>query len=127
MRTCAASLSLLGVIQTRRIDTDTLLEGNFCSLLLDLLLDILGSSLVNAFLYHLRSVVNEILCLLESKSGNLTNYLDDLDLVRSDLGKLYVELGLLFLNRAGCGRTCNYNSGCGGNTKLLLAGLYQIV
>ena len=60
------------------------------------------------------------------KAGDLTDNLDNLDLLCAEVSQLDVELSLLFLS-CSC-RTCNHNStGCCGDTECLFAGLYELV
>src|SRR5687768_13936896 len=53
-----------------------LLEGNRGACLLELLLESLGLCLCDALLDRLRGALDEVLCLLESQSGDLADSLD---------------------------------------------------
>ena len=89
-----------------------LLQGNLCALSLKLGLQILSLFLGNALLYNLGSAINNFLSLLQTKTSCLTNNLDNLNLVRTNLSQLYVELGLL-LNFLSCTSSAtSYNNTC---------------
>ena len=103
-----------------------LLKSNLSSNFLELLLDLFSLSLACAFLDNLGSAVNGILSFLEAKSGDLTNNLDNLNLLSACFGKLYVELGLLFLSSC-CGAGCYNNACCCANAKLFLTSLNEVV
>src|SRR5437764_4467507 len=70
---------------------------------LDLLLDLLGLVLVDAFLDRLRGALDQRLRLAETKAGDRSDFLDHVDLLAAVAGEDDVELGLLFGSR--CGRT----------------------
>ena len=72
-----------------------LLESNLSALSLNLSLDLLSLFLGSVLLDHLRSTIYKVLSFLEAKSGDLANNLDNLNLVLTNLGKLYVKLSLL--------------------------------
>jgi len=65
--------------------TPKLLDLDLCALPFEGGLDLLGLALGHAFLDRLGRAVDEILGLLEAEAGQLTNDLDDRDLVRTDL------------------------------------------
>ena len=67
------------------LSSHQLLKSNLCSNFLKLSLDVISCSLVSLLLNNLRSVVNNILSFLKSKTGYLTNNLDNLNLVWSNL------------------------------------------
>ena len=73
-----------------------LLKSNLSTFSLNLSLDIISFSLRNVLFDYLRSALYEILCFLKSKTCDLTNNLDNLNLVSTNLCKLNVELSLLF-------------------------------
>ena len=54
----------------------------------------------------------------------MTYNLDNLNLVRANLGQLYVELGLLFLSCCCAACCCNYNACCCGYAELFLTCFY---
>ena len=88
-----------------------LLKSNLCSNFFKLLLDTLSLFLRNLCLKNLRSSVNKILCFLKSKSCNLTNNLDNLNLLVTCCCKLYIELCLLLSCCCAC-TCCSYNNTC---------------
>src|SRR5690349_14927270 len=63
---------------------------------LDLLLDLLGLVLVDAFLDRLGSAFNQRLRLAEAQAGDRADFLDHVDLLAAVAGEDHVELGLLF-------------------------------
>ena len=71
-----------------------LFQSNLSAFSIQLLLDIFSFFLGNAFLQNLRSAVYNFLSFLQAQTGNFTNNLDNLNLVRANLGQFYVELGL---------------------------------
>ena len=73
-----------------------LFKGSLSSNLFQLLLDLFSLFLRSAFLQGLGSVVNKILSFLQAQTGYFTNNLDNLNLLRTNLGQLNVEIGLLF-------------------------------
>ena len=105
---------------------ERLLEGDLCADFFDLCLDCLCLFLGDAFLDVLGSALNEFLSFLQAQAGDLTDNLDNLDLLIAEAGQLDVKLGLLFLSGC-CGAGCNNNTGCCGNTKLRFAGLDELV
>ena len=72
-----------------------------------LLLDVFGFFFGNALFQNLGSAVNDVLRFLQAKSGNFADNLDNLNLVRANLGQLNVELGLL-LSRCCISSTCSF-------------------
>ena len=104
-----------------------LLKGDLSSLSLKLSLKVISGSLVSSLLKNLRSALNEILSFLQAKTCDLTNDLDDLDLVRANLGQLNIELGLLFCRCSTCCRASYYDACCCRYAKLFLTSLYQLI
>src|ERR1700759_4419445 len=78
-----------------------LLDLDLCACGFELLLDLLSLVLAGAFLDGLGRAFDEILGFFEAEVGDLTNGLDDLDLVRAAIREDDVELGFLF------GRGCS--------------------
>ncbi len=72
-----------------------LLNLNGCTDLFKSLLESLSVFLGNAFLNGLRCTVNEVLCLLKSKSASVLNNLDNVELLVASSSKDNVKLGLL--------------------------------
>ncbi len=103
-----------------------LLKGNLSANFLELLLDVLSLSLGSSFLDNLGSSLNCVLSFLKSKSGDLTNNLDNLNLLSASLSKFNVELGLLFCRS--CNGSCYYcYACCCGYAELFLYSLYKII
>src|SRR5688572_23739357 len=71
--------------------------------LLDLLLDLLGFVLVDAFLDGLRSAFDERFGFAEAQAGDGADFLDDVDLLATVAGEDHVEFSLLFGSRASSG------------------------
>src|SRR4249920_3592933 len=82
------------------------LDGRACGL--ELLLDLLGLVLVDAFLDRLRSALDQVLGLLKAEAGDRAHLFDDIDLLGAGRGQDNVELGLLLLNRCGSS-TCGHH------------------
>src|SRR5579864_8823946 len=80
----------------------SLLQFDDRALLLQLLLDLFGLRLRNAFLDGARRLVHRVLGLLEAEAGDLPDDLDDLDLLGAALLEDDGPLGLLF-DRGGRG------------------------
>ena len=80
-----------------------LLEFDLGADFFDLLLHLFGFSLGDAGLDGLRSSLDEVLGFLEAEAGQFADDLDDLDLVRADVGEDNVEFGLGFSGRGGSG------------------------
>ena len=78
-------------------------------------LNLLSFVLGNALFDRLRSCLNEILCVLQTQTRDLTDCLDDVQLLCAEACKDNVELGLLL----SCGSCCGY-------TELLLNRLQEI-
>ena len=72
-----------------------LLELGFGTGFFEFLLHLLGSLFCNGFLDLAGSAVDEVLRLFESETGDLSDDLDDRDLVGTDALEVDVELGLL--------------------------------
>ena len=104
-----------------------LLNLNLCASCLELLSDLLCLVLSNCFLDGLGSTLNEVLSVLKSKAGELTNNLDNVELACASCLKDNVELGLLLYGSCCCcaGSCCNCYGSC-GYAKLLLKSLYEI-
>src|SRR6185503_4310431 len=81
----------------------SLLQLDGAAGILDLLLDLLGLFLVDAFLDRLGSAFDQRLRLAEAKAGDRANFLDHVDLLAAVAGEDDVEFGLLFGGRAGSG------------------------
>src|SRR5690242_964920 len=73
----------------------SLLELDRGTRLLELLLDLLGLALADAFLDRLRRALDQVLGLLEAEAGDRADLLDDVDLLVAGGGQDDVELGLL--------------------------------
>ena len=105
---------------------DRLLDSNSSSNFLKLSLDLLSLILSNCFLDYLGSALNCFLSFLQAKAGDLTNNLDNLDLLSAEACQLDIKLSLLFNCLSGaCSNYCNTCS-C-GYTKLFFASLNQLV
>ena len=65
-----------------------LLQSDSCALSLELSLDLISLCLADSFLEDLRSGLDCFLRFLQAKAGDLTDDLDDLDLVRADVSQL---------------------------------------
>src|SRR3989337_1407126 len=70
---------------------------------LDLLLDLLGLVLVDAFLDGLRRAFDQRLGFAEAQAGDGADFLDDVDLLATVAGEDHVEFGLLFFSRTRSG------------------------
>src|SRR6185312_6935052 len=70
---------------------------------LELLLDLLGLGLGDAFLDRLRGALDQVLGLLEAQAGDRAHFLDRADLVGAAVDEDDVELGLLLGGRGGGG------------------------
>src|SRR6187551_2537455 len=116
------------MLQDTRESRRSLLELDGSAGILDLLLDLLGFVLVDAFLDGLRSALDQSLRLAEAKTGDRTDFLDHVDLLSAVAGQDDVEFGLLFGGRAGSGSgsrsSCNGSGG--GNAPLLFESLRQV-
>src|SRR6476620_2548529 len=111
-RRLAAPPFLSGSTKSRR----SLLELDGAAGFLDLLLDLLGLVLVDAFLDGLRRAFDERLGFAQAEAGDGADFLDDVDLLATVAGEDHVELGLLFSGRsragaAAGGRRCNRSGG----------------
>src|SRR4051794_41492451 len=69
--------------------------------ILDLLLDLLGLFLVDAFLDGLGRALDQRLRLAQAEAGDRADFLDHVDLLAAVAGQDHVELGLLFGSRSG--------------------------
>src|SRR6516162_8473353 len=85
----------------------------------ELVLDLLGVVLVDAFLDRLRSALHQVLGLLQAQAGDGADLLDDVDLVGARVREDDRELGLL-LGGSGDG------NGGGGHAPLLLELLHEL-
>src|SRR6185503_19616510 len=81
--------------------TEKLLQLDGAAGILDLLLDLLGLVLVDAFLDRLGRALDQRLRLAEAKPGDRADFLDHVDLLAAVAGQDDVELGLLFGGRSG--------------------------
>ena len=87
-----------------------LLELNFSTCFLELAFDLLSLLLGNTLLNGLGSTVNKSLSFAESETGELTNNLDNLNLVCAYVSKNNVKLCLLLSSGcSACCRCCNCN------------------
>src|SRR5439155_8324689 len=109
----------------KRESLRSLFELDGAAGILDLLLDLLGLVLVDAFLDRLRRALDQRLRLAEAKAGDHADFLDHVDLLAAVAGEDDVELGLLFSGRSGSsgGGRSSRNGGSGGNAPLLFEGL----
>src|SRR6187200_1316910 len=107
---------------TRERLSKSLLELDGSAGFLDLLLDLLGFVLVDAFLDGLRSAFDERLGFAQAQAGDGADFLDDVDLLATVAGEDHVELGLLFGSRAssGSGGRAGDGDGSGGRNAPLL-------
>lgn len=81
----------------------------------------------DSFLDGLGSAVNEGLRIGKAKAGDLTDDLDDLDLVGADLFQDNVKLGFLFSSSIATGsRAGNSNSGSGGNAEFFFNSVNEL-
>src|SRR6478609_356970 len=76
-----------------------LLELDGAAGFFDLLLDLFGFVLVDAFLDGLRSAFDERLGFAETQAGDGADFLDDVDLLATVAGEDHVEFGLFFFSR----------------------------
>ena len=102
-----------------------LFNFDLCADFLKLSLEFLSLVLRNAFLDCLGSAVNKSLSLSKSKTCDVLNSLNNLDLLCACICKDNVELGLLLSCRACYCRTCN-NCCCSGNAELLFYCVYEL-
>src|SRR5690625_306632 len=82
-----------------------LLELDLRASFLELLLDLLGLVLGDAFLDGLAAGLDQILRLFQAERGDRADLLDDVDLLVTGLDQDDVEFGLLFLGGRGTGTT----------------------
>src|SRR5688572_14987865 len=102
----------------------SLLELDGAAGFLDLLLDLLGLVLADAFLERLRSAFDERLRFAQAQAGDHANFLDHVDLLAAVAGENDVELGLFFGSRGGSrGSRSSRNGSRGGYAPLLFEGL----
>src|SRR4030095_10298286 len=108
----------------------SLLELDGAAGFFDLLLDLLGFVLVDAFLDGLRSAFDERLGFTQAQAGDGADFLDDVDLLATVAGENHVELGLLFGSRASSGgaggRASDRNRRGGRNAPLLFEQLRRL-
>ncbi len=91
------------------------------------LLEGLSLILGNAFLNVLGSALNKLLSFLQAKAGDLTNSLDNVELLSAEFLQNYVKLGLLL--SGGSSSACyGYNTygSSSGYAELLLNCLYKV-
>ena len=89
--TVASSLN-----NSQKPDARLLLDLDFGSCSLKLLLDLLSVFFGNAFFDRLRSGFNKILRIFQTETGDGTDFLDDVDLARAGIGENNIEFSLLF-------------------------------
>src|SRR5215213_10035861 len=75
----------------------------------------LGLVLRHAFLHRLRGRLDQVLGLLQAEAGQLADRLDDVDLVRAEVGQHHAELGLLLDWRGGSSVTTTTSGGGRGH------------
>ena len=103
-----------------------LLKSNLSALSLKLSLEILSLCLRSSLLENLRCSLNGLLSFLKAKTSSLTYNLDNLDLVRTNISKLYVELSLLL--SWSCSSASSNNNTCSSRyAKLFLNSLYKVI
>src|SRR5881628_3680780 len=102
--------------------TAFLLQFDGAAGILDLLLDLLGLVLVDAFLDRLGRAFDQRLRFAKAKARDGADLLDDVDLLATVAGENDVELGLLFGSgsRRTRGSRSSRNGGGSGNAPLLL-------
>ena len=105
---------------------DKLFHLYFCTGSFELLLNSLSILLGYLLLNSLGSAVYESLSFLQTETGDLTNSLDDSDLVAADALQDNVKLSLLNLSSSSLNRTCNSNSCSSGYAKLVLYSVNQL-
>ena len=104
-----------------------LLKLNSCANFVKLILDLFSFFLANGLFKSLGSAVNNSLCISKTKAGDLTNNLDNLNLLCASFLKNNLKLGLLFSgSSATSSRSCNCNSSSGRNAKLLFNSLNEL-
>src|SRR4051794_29135403 len=91
------------MLQDTRETVGSLLELDGSAGILDLLLDLLGFVLADAFLDGLRRAFDQRLGFAEAEAGDRADFLDHVDLLATVAGENDVELGLLFGSRSGGG------------------------
>src|SRR6476646_451328 len=113
---------------TQPLRVARLLQLDGAAGILDLLLDLLGLVLVDAFLDRLGSAFDQRLRLAEAKAGDRADLLDHVDLLAAVAGEDDVELGLLFgRSRCRTSRSRSRSNRSGGrNAPLLLERLGEI-
>src|SRR5581483_2115930 len=116
---------------TQPLGAARLLQFDGAAGILDLLLDLLGLVLVDAFLDRLGSALDQRLRLAEAKAGDRADFLDHVDLLAAVAGENDVELGLLFGSRGSGGASAarsrrNGDRSSGRNAPLLLELLGEI-
>src|SRR5205085_8022643 len=107
------------MLQDIRETVGSLLQLDGAAGILDLLLDLLGLFLVDAFLDGLRSALDQRLGFAQAEPGDRADFLDHVDLLAAVAGEDDVELGLLLFGRSGSAaagsRAGNRNRSGGGN------------
>ena len=105
-----------------------LLNFDFCASLGELLADCVSVILGNAFLNSLRSVVNNFLSFLQAQASDLTDNLNDSDLVAASALQHDVKLGLLFSSRSSASNrsSSNSNRSSSGSAELLFESLNEL-
>src|SRR5437868_8462384 len=115
--------------RSRRSSREDLLQLDGAAGFLDLLLDLLGLGLGDAFLDRLRRALDQRLGFAEAQLGDRADLLDHVDLLATVAGKDHVELGLLFSSRSGGAATGGRRSGNsrgGRNAPLLFQRLREV-
>ena len=103
-----------------------LLKSNLSALSLKLSLEILSLCLRSSLLENLRCSLNGLLSFLKAKTSSLTYNHDNLDLVRTNISKIYVELSLLL--SWSCSSASSNNNTCSSRyAKLFLNSLYKVI
>ncbi len=98
-----------------------LFELYFSTGFLERLLEVLGVGLSKTFFDYAGSAVNEFLSLLEAKTGEFLNELDNCELLSAGSLEDNVERRfLLGSGSAGCGTCCYSNCGCSGFDAVLV-------
>ena len=94
----------------------------------ELLGDVVGLFLGDVLLDGLRAVVDEVLGFLQAQAGDLTDDLDDLDLVGAEVRENGGELGLLLRggSSGGGGGGGDGDRSGGGNAELFLKRLDEL-
>ena len=92
-------------------------------------LDLLSFFLGNAFLNRLGATLNHVLSFLQTQTGDLTDNLDNAQLLVAETSQDYVELGLLFNSGSSSSSACTSNSNGSSSryAELLFNSLYKLI